>query len=998
MPENRPSDADDRTVAVTSRRATAVVATYLVIGSASIAVALGATVAMFAIALNPAAWPILGLPGPMPAPQIELPPPPVEIEEFSLRALSPTVAEVRFNPSVRVRPAVRWHNEADPGDGGELAAGELTGHPQLYLRGLQPNRSYLVQVNVTTAAGETVTLPAATVRTDDHVDFSVRTDHPRLYFNAETIARLREAIKPAAEGGTHAAVWQRVRRECDRDLAKSDAELWEIAPRLFNATAASLVACYQLTGDAKYASRGIAYAKFVAVQTVDGSHEVGQYQLPLVAQLYDGLFPRLNAEDELRLRTQIAALTRRVYEAQRLDEENLFGHTVGVQSGLFAGALAIAHEDAATAELLKNVIGNFAYRFSPTHRFGYGVEGGSQRGWTYGVLRDMDAVLPIFSLLKSAAADGTDPFAREAWWLKPHIQWYVFGTRGDHSFLRLGDTYRWPVFNQDSYLVARVLAREYRDPLAQWTADEQQATEQVLWGPYHVIDLLWWDPAVVGQAPSLPLSQWFRGPGEVILRESWAPESVIGEFTSAPYLIGNHQHADNLQFTLYYRGGLAVDSGIYDWDTPHDHNYYKRTIAHNTLTIFDPEEKFCRGEGSGHATCSGESRVVNDGGQRFSPRDDEFPSEPRHIDDLLHPDGRYRRGGIPVYEDTAEYTYALGRGGPSYNSAKTRRVDRHFLWLRQAAALQHPVAVVFDVVESTKPEFQKTYHLHTQGEPTLRNALTLTATSRQRFTGEAGRLYHTTLLPPEPQIKIISGAAVTTVDGKSFPPPREPTAAEEVGPYRVEITPPAAQTLDRFLHVVYATEDNGEAAPESLLVDGGTMHGVAVGDWIALFADVEFSVDRVRYSAAAGARHLLVGVRDSVPYDVLLDGAVVLREQRSTKSGTLRFDLPRGGVVQIAPSIQAEYPFRRADADGSGRLNLTDAIVTLQFLFLGGTAPGCLDAADATDDGVVNISDAIRTLQFLFAPEADTVIPQPTDQCGLDPTGDALRCGEYLSC
>jgi subtilisin-like proprotein convertase family protein len=40
-------------------------------------------------------------------------------------------------------------------------------------------------------------------------------------------------------------------------------------------------------------------------------------------------------------------------------------------------------------------------------------------------------------------------------------------------------------------------------------------------------------------------------------------------------------------------------------------------------------------------------------------------------------------------------------------------------------------------------------------------------------------------------------------------------------------------------------------------------------------------------------------------------------------------------------------PFRRGDANVDGELNLTDALYTLNGLFLGGPRPGCLDAADA---------------------------------------------------
>jgi hypothetical protein len=84
--------------------------------------------------------------------------------------------------------------------------------------------------------------------------------------------------------------------------------------------------------------------------------------------------------------------------------------------------------------------------------------------------------------------------------------------------------------------------------------------------------------------------------------------------------------------------------------------------------------------------------------------------------------------------------------------------------------------------------------------------------------------------------------------------------------------------------------------------------------------------------------------------------------------------------------------FKRADADGSGTVNITDGIFILNFLFLGGTDPVCSDAADADDSGSVNITDGIFVLNFLFLGGADPAAPFPA--CGSDPQGaaDGVSC------
>lgn len=103
---------------------------------------------------------------------------------------------------------------------------------------------------------------------------------------------------------------------------------------------------------------------------------------------------------------------------------------------------------------------------------------------------------------------------------------------------------------------------------------------------------------------------------------------------------------------------------------------------------------------------------------------------------------------------------------------------------------------------------------------------------------------------------------------------------------------------------------------------------------------------------------------------------------------------------QLVPPCTSEEPdptqhrFVRGDASDDGRLDLTDAIHTLDRLFRGGAEPNCLDATDTNDDGQVDISDPIATLHFLFFGGRSPASPGPSS-CGLDPTQDELpSCSE----
>ena len=88
---------------------------------------------------------------------------------------------------------------------------------------------------------------------------------------------------------------------------------------------------------------------------------------------------------------------------------------------------------------------------------------------------------------------------------------------------------------------------------------------------------------------------------------------------------------------------------------------------------------------------------------------------------------------------------------------------------------------------------------------------------------------------------------------------------------------------------------------------------------------------------------------------------------------------------------------RRGDANGDGRVDISDSVAVLSYLFLGATTPGCLDAADVDDSGDLDITDGASINIFLFL--GGTAPPEPGPfACGGDPTPDALGCRRYTEC
>lgn len=122
----------------------------------------------------------------------------------------------------------------------------------------------------------------------------------------------------------------------------------------------------------------------------------------------------------------------------------------------------------------------------------------------------------------------------------------------------------------------------------------------------------------------------------------------------------------------------------------------------------------------------------------------------------------------------------------------------------------------------------------------------------------------------------------------------------------------------------------------------------------------------------------------SVNNFVAEDGQSVRPCNAGTASVTIRF----------VPII--DRPFIRGDSNGDGRVDISDAIYTLQFLFAGGPEPPCLDAAAVRDCPGLDLGDGIVTLIFLF--QGGSMRAPGAFACGDDPTFDNLGCQEYPHC
>ncbi len=54
------------------------------------------------------------------------------------------------------------------------------------------------------------------------------------------------------------------------------------------------------------------------------------------------------------------------------------------------------------------------------------------------------------------------------------------------------------------------------------------------------------------------------------------------------------------------------------------------------------------------------------------------------------------------------------------------------------------------------------------------------------------------------------------------------------------------------------------------------------------------------------------------------------------------------------------------DADHSGAINIGDAVTVIEYIFVGGAAPQCLEEGDADGSGSVNIGDVVKLIEYIL--------------------------------
>ena len=339
--------------------------------------------------------------------------------------------------------------------------------------------------------------------------------------------------------------------------------------------------------------------------------------------------------------------------------------------------------------------------------------------------------------------------------------------------------------DRDKALSARrILVNRFRDdPGHQAVHTFNELTPRSSVGVYAYKDFLWRDSTVKKtDLEAFKLSHISLGPGYVYARSSWDEDATYFFFKCGDRFTA-HQHLDVGHFLIYKHEELAGDGGHYDsFGSKHDVNYHLRTIAHNTILLYDPSESWPNIRAG---TVSG-----NDGGQSHAwPHHNGAVSDPAEWQKRSH---LYDIADIVAFEDRGAYVYIAGDCTRAYSSDKMAGFTRQIIFLRPATF------VILDRVSSKNAGFKKTWLLQAMKAP-------MQTEKHLIITNGKGRLFVQTLLPHNREVRLISGSELYSYGDQNYPPARETGPAPEC---RIEISPSEQKTSDYFLHVLTATDSN----------------------------------------------------------------------------------------------------------------------------------------------------------------------------------------------
>ena len=717
--------------------------------------------------------------------------------------------------------------------------------------------------------------------------FALVTGHPRLWLRPSDLSRFKRDSLHARK-----PIRQKLLKRLEPTVADVNSDVYMKGNPQHIALA--LGEAWRMTGDEKYARTAWTMLESLEFHAgANASYSAWGLAAEAAAIAYDWLHDYWKKTGREQDVAQMALLLgrRALQDLLRrfiVDDWHNFG--LALQSGVLAVALAIGHDHPQLED------GSLLKTMGQIHHTGYAYEGlriqdmhftprttmnlsaalasrdfaGSdclnEAVGGYHVI-DSRAILNMAELWTRAQAEKSGEIVWPELRRAGHALLHTL--RPDGNSVMFGDSTPVP-FNWRTADVLTLLHARAAEPVF---AERLRAFDMVKNHPFPIFQMLYATPEMLKGGKSkhtaAPLPTSAQAGRLTLMRSGWKPTDTFLSFSCGDFG-GWHNHHDWNTFTIFRGGELAIDpAGTYYAGT-HRQEWHMRTAAHNGILVRDPKEKSWKGRKG--------TSVPNDGGHRFVS----LTYSPPHTrtgapNAVLTTERRARfhdefsMGKIIVFEPGDSFDYVAGDATRAYTypwsglgDNPSRRVEEA---VRQIVFLKPDWIVIFDRVESTRPEFIKQWLMHTMQPASwqVRKArkraapgiVALPENGPFTFEQDAGRMTVWPLLPAARSVRSVGGpgyecwidGAGADGKGRNFPPE---DAAQRPTHYRFDVTPKLPGTRHCFLTVIHA----------GLKKDKPAQHGYAC----KVIAHDGFSDCRI--ARANGDEWASIKFRDAGPVEV----------------------------------------------------------------------------------------------------------------------------------
>jgi heparin/heparan-sulfate lyase len=644
---------------------------------------------------------------------------------------------------------------------------------------------------------------------------NIRADHPRLFFNAETWPSVRHRALNEEK-----AWYASVRARVDRWLARAPAAD-SLPSRDLGPEAAEAAFVYRMTEEPRYlelSKRCLDASLRYYDQCWEERKSVNWYSTSRVhaVMAWDWLYNDLSETERRETMSRLVEAIDRVIQARpAIYRENMSGYNTGfygVRNCLwFIGCTAFGtgiETDRVNEWLVWGHDENL--RMLEHRRKACGESGGGASptlGYVFGAYPWAEQ--NFFHTWLSSTGENIAPNWPHSAWLARYVIWNWIDTDTVPLEFGYGDTphttNKLPISQLYTHMAN--IRHLYGQALPEAAALARHVQEKLpnpsysgSWFVYPFLLTNLENSPPASHPKDLPAAFDFDTMGQVFMRSGAGPDDTYCLFTCGG-ILRQHRHFDALNFVIYHRGFLALDSGTRYREVEngqHLANYFAQTVAHNCVVIHQPGEPPARYWGG--------TVEENHGGQH------------QQLGSVLK-----------TFQITDDYVYVAGDATACYQHGVVRREgqpdvpEKCTLVTRQLVFLRPNRFVVFDRVSVTTTEYQKDWLLHTAYEPAV-NDHTFRADHGQ------GRLFCRTLLPADAELRKVGGPGEEfRAAGRNWSIVDQGLSPENkamMGQWRMEVSPATPHSDDCFLHVIEVGDQQLQAMGDTELVTQDSRRGV----------------------------------------------------------------------------------------------------------------------------------------------------------------------------